>query len=510
MNAFQSTTRQPRGRALIVGQRASMPSGQAMPDRTIAAADLYDAIGHIASASAREPIQFVLIAIELLSHDTVEAVAAMRRVDPAVQIYGLSDNGEPVTVNDTVRAQLDDVIHGSFNLELIDELFEARSTEKPRDAAPQFEAPTSAATPQAAPQPMPRRSDAGHEPARSEPLSGTPVDEPAAAAPQPHASQPHSTETGSPQPLSPEPTRTDGVEHAAGARSEEHESASPAGEPDVLGDIDLVEAIMHQPGSLRDLAIQLMKQQTGWSDVHFDTDPPSDPPDLCVEVVYQNKRFGALCSNTAEPKQLAMWAHWLATWLALDESQRQLRTMAYRDHLTGAWSRRFYDAYVAQIIEQARRRREPVTIMVFDIDDFKQFNDRFGHDAGDEILIETVRLLNSVIREDDRVCRIGGDEFAVIFWDPHGPREPGSQPLESVESIAKRFQEQVCQMRFPKLGPEAPGTLSISAGLSTYPWDGNDPEALLKHADQLALESKRKGKNVLTFGPGTQRICTDD
>jgi GGDEF domain-containing protein len=62
-------------------------------------------------------------------------------------------------------------------------------------------------------------------------------------------------------------------------------------------------------------------------------------------------------------------------------------------------------------------------------------------------------------------------------------------------------------MSFPKLGVEAPGTLSVSAGLATYPWDGSTPQSLLRHADQLALESKRKGKNALTFGPGAQRVC---
>ena len=56
-------------------------------------------------------------------------------------------------------------------------------------------------------------------------------------------------------------------------------------------------------------------------------------------------------------------------------------------------------------------------------------------------------------------------------------------------------------MRFPKLGIDAPGRLSISGGLATYPWDGTDPSSLLRHADALALQSKRRGKNVITLGP---------
>ena len=85
--------------------------------------------------------------------------------------------------------------------------------------------------------------------------------------------------------------------------------------------------------------------------------------------------------------------------------------------------------------------------------------------------------------------------------------KPGSTPPETVEQIAARFQDQICQMKFPKLGIDAPGTLSISGGLATYPWDGTDPDSLIRHADRLALESKRKGKNVITFGPGVQQIA---
>ena len=181
--------------------------------------------------------------------------------------------------------------------------------------------------------------------------------------------------------------------------------------------------------------------------------------------------------------------------------------MAFQDTLTGAWNRRFFDAFLKETIDRAGTRRQPVTVMVFDIDDFKHYNDEFGHEAGDDILRETVRLLNSVIRKGDRVCRIGGDEFAVIFADSDPPRAPGSTHPATIEQIARRFQHQVCLMKFPKLGLEAPGTLRISGGLATYPWDGGDPEALRRHADELALDSKRNGKNAITFGPGARQVC---
>ena len=145
--------------------------------------------------------------------------------------------------------------------------------------------------------------------------------------------------------------------------------------------------------------------------------------------------------------------------------------------------------------------------MVYDFDDFKRYNDAFGHAAGDEILCETTRLLRSVIRPTDRVCRIGGDEFAVIFDDPSGPRSGEGRHPTSIGAIAERFQRQVCAHRFPKLGADAQGTLTISGGMATFPWDGHDASSLLERADALALESKRQGKNLITLGPGAERVC---
>ncbi len=148
-----------------------------------------------------------------------------------------------------------------------------------------------------------------------------------------------------------------------------------------------------------------------------------------------------------------------------------------------------------------------MTLLVFDIDDFKIYNDRYGHAAGDEILRETARLMQSFVREHDVVARIGGDEFAVIFWDAGERRRPNSAHPQSVRHAAERFQKAIYNHSFPKLAHEAPGTLTISGGLASFPWDGRSPEELLERADAMAMKSKRQGKNAITFGPGAQRAC---
>ena len=221
-----------------------------------------------------------------------------------------------------------------------------------------------------------------------------------------------------------------------------------------------------------------------------------------VEVRHRGVVMGWLVSTEAGVPASALAGHaaWLGRWMALAAQQRALRDAAMLDELTGAYNRRYFRRYAEAALAQAAKDRNVVTLLLFDIDDFKGYNDRYGHAAGDEILTEVVKLLRSTIRPHDRVCRIGGDEFAVVFYEPQGPRDPGSKPPEDVHQIARRFQEQIRGHRFPKLGDCLPGTLTISGGLATYPWDGRTVEELLERADALALESKRAGKNAIRLG----------
>jgi diguanylate cyclase (GGDEF)-like protein len=184
----------------------------------------------------------------------------------------------------------------------------------------------------------------------------------------------------------------------------------------------------------------------------------------------------------------------------------RLWDLALRDELTGAWNRRYFLRFLRAILDRASRERFRVTLMVFDIDGFKTYNDRFGHAAGDEILRETARLMRSVVREQDVVARIGGDEFAVIFWDAQGPRKPNSQHPVDVRKAAERFQKAIRDQKFPKLLCAVPVSLTISGGLAGFPWDGRTPEELLARADAMAMHCKQQGKNALVFGHGAALI----
>jgi diguanylate cyclase (GGDEF)-like protein len=326
-------------------------------------------------------------------------------------------------------------------------------------------------------------------------------------APRPTASHAHTPAADPAQTRPAKPTSTEVAQPAGPIAPEQspphedpHERAirgTPAAAPPAPGvpadDAALVRALL-SGRSILEPALELARARVGRDDLNFDPDSG--------RLVCEDRNW-----SLSNAHLLAAQSAWLSAWARLDAQHRELRQAAFTDPLTGAWNRRYFDRFMDAAIEQARAARRNLTLMVFDIDDFKKYNDTWGHAAGDEILTETVRLLNSVIRPSDRVCRVGGDEFAVIFYEPQGPRQAHSAPPETVYQIATRFQQQVCNHRFPKLGQQAAGTLTISGGLASFPWDGHDAASLLEHADQLSMESKKQGKNALTFGRAADQVC---
>ncbi len=254
--------------------------------------------------------------------------------------------------------------------------------------------------------------------------------------------------------------------------------------------------------SSREVTLRMISERLGCDAVFTEEDRDGATP-----VERRGRVYGWLFAEGAAEHALRREASYLAGWLALEEQVGQLRSAAFVDDLTRAWNRGYFRRHLPRVLEDARAARRDVTLMLYDIDDFKRYNDTHGHGAGDDILRETVRLLQSVIRPCDRVCRIGGDEFAVIFDDPSGARSPGGQHPRSIGAIARRFQRQICDHRFPALADDAPATLTISGGMATFPWDAADAESLVACADRLLLESKRRGKNVITLGPGADAAC---
>lgn len=457
-----------RGSVLLVGppQQRDRLVPESRPD-IVAVDTLFDALGQLTGGRVRTPIHTVLLAPRDPEELTQQRITAFRRLDPSVRVLLVTEPNVADELTQQVLDRFDGFLTGPLTEQ---QLIEATDGLESKTNVPEI-------------------------------MVSPNLDPP---TPEPDITPPTIADSQSPQAVPPPSLAT--IDHAPApprkGRSPDLEQQTRTEEQ--LGDIDLVDQIMKEEGDLLGAALSLVRQQTQWHNctvraVRGDYEGPMAP------IQIEDRRFGLLSADDADPAELQSWAGWLARWLELDHTHRQLHSMAMEDDLTGAGNRRFFYRVMQETMNHSNEMRRPFALMLFDIDNFKHYNDAFGHDAGDEILCETVRLLRAIVRRGDHVCRIGGDEFAVIFADPEGPRKSGPANLESVEQIARRFQDQICQMRFPKLGQDAPGNLSVSGGLSLYPWDGSDIDTLLHHADQRALISKRSGKNMITLGPPQSR-----
>jgi diguanylate cyclase (GGDEF)-like protein len=161
----------------------------------------------------------------------------------------------------------------------------------------------------------------------------------------------------------------------------------------------------------------------------------------------------------------------------------ELRELSLIDPLTGAANRRFFEGYLDRTIERASRDKESLTILALDFDDFKELNDKHGHDRGDEALMGLVRAIQGHIRPDDMLCRLGGDEFALVLY---------AMDYEKSEEVIERLMEAI-HRELSQRGVE--NTLSI--GVITFSTMDRSAHAMLKRADELLYEVKKNGKNSL-------------
>lgn len=166
-------------------------------------------------------------------------------------------------------------------------------------------------------------------------------------------------------------------------------------------------------------------------------------------------------------------------------ANEQLKRLTNIDHLTNLFNRR----YLSEILEgeffRARRNRENLSLVIIDIDYFKNVNDTYGHQNGDVVLAAVAGLAQQQLRAYDSAARYGGEEFVLLF--------PGTS-LNGGEMVAERLRESVLEFSFPP--PMQDLTLTISAGVATYPSPNVDSvDSLFRQADEALYRAKQNGRN---------------
>ena len=224
---------------------------------------------------------------------------------------------------------------------------------------------------------------------------------------------------------------------------------------------------------------------------------------LCVPLIAQGETLGVFHIRLKPPteadadapvvdkEQLALTvAEDMALALANLRLRETLRIQAIRDPLTGLFNRRYMEETMERELNRVKRHQAPLGVVMMDLDHFKQYNDTFGHNAGDELLMALGNLIKSQIREEDIACRYGGEEFLLIM--------PGASltiTLERAEILRQAVKEM--HRHYQGLKP-----MTLSLGVAVYPDHGDTGLEIIRAADAALYQAKRAGRDQVLAAPG--------
>jgi diguanylate cyclase (GGDEF)-like protein len=170
----------------------------------------------------------------------------------------------------------------------------------------------------------------------------------------------------------------------------------------------------------------------------------------------------------------------------LVQKNRILESLAYRDKLTGLMNRRYFDETLSKELSRAEKTRRPLSFMMMDLDNFKQVNDRYGHDTGDVVLREIAAVLMSRIDDSGIVCRYGGEEFCIIF-----PEKTLAEAMKKGEEVRRSCQAVTISTHRIRQ--------TISGGIAAFP-ETSTLESLVIDADNFLYKAKQSGRNRIVSG----------
>jgi diguanylate cyclase (GGDEF)-like protein len=174
----------------------------------------------------------------------------------------------------------------------------------------------------------------------------------------------------------------------------------------------------------------------------------------------------------------------------LEETRNRLARLARTDDLTSLYNRRFFEEAIARELCRAQRYRREFSIVMLDIDRFKQFNDAHGHQTGDVLLQQLASLFTRQIRGNDLAVRYGGDEFALILPETSKPR---------AGIVADRLRKRIAEHGFLDGEARPIGQVTVSMGIATYPEDSSEGQPLVEAADRRLYLAKRCGRDQVVL-----------
>ena len=179
-------------------------------------------------------------------------------------------------------------------------------------------------------------------------------------------------------------------------------------------------------------------------------------------------------------------------YLSSRKALQKLTEQSLTDRLTELYNRRYLEPFLESEIDAAKKENRQISVMMVDMDHFKEINDTYGHIVGDHILAIFARVVLKCLRKTDIIARYGGDEFVVVLPDTD---------TNTAKIIADRIRREVSETRVPPVEGIAIPQMHCSIGISNYPCLSGDKHALIKTSDQALYMAKRSGRNcTMVYG----------
>ena len=171
---------------------------------------------------------------------------------------------------------------------------------------------------------------------------------------------------------------------------------------------------------------------------------------------------------------------------------REIFDQAMEDPLTGVFNKRYFDLILDHELREAKRYKNPLTLIFLDIDGLKKYNDRFGHPTVDLLICQFADLLEKLLRSADVLCRWGGDEFTVIL--------PHTNERQSL-LLAKRIRLKIIKHTFRLADRHTISNFSVSMGLASYPHSAHDKKGMIEQADMALYRAKKTRERIILLPP---------
>lgn len=245
---------------------------------------------------------------------------------------------------------------------------------------------------------------------------------------------------------------------------------------------------------LRDRSIAILDSTTNLS---FFSNPSSVPTTgkslVCVPLVHAHEVVGMLYVDDLTSRKYArgdlqsleILASFSAVAIHHAKAHDQLKQQAITDSLTGLFNRRCFEDIMRRELPRARRHKRELSVALVDVNDFKKYNDAFGHQAGDEALSALGEAVRSAVRSTDLAARYGGDEIVIIL--------PETRLARAYSLFTDRIKGEI-ESGFARLS-ERDAPLSVTIGIASYPLDGTTTRQLVLAADKALLAAKKDKKN---------------